>query len=259
MTKVSMRVDYTLPSFSLTEQIRLAAEAGVDAIEYGEMNGYDCALAAETAAKYGLHFSSIGFYNTVSARVGMPFAELKEDLQKTIECAEILGCKVLMALSNDNDIRDEAAKRQFIENALPAAELCAKHDMLLLLESHNTKDINPVADMTRYYLDKTDLVYDIMDRMNCPNVKLLFDVYHCQMMEGDLTNNIRNHIDRIAHFHFAGLPNRDEPFLGEVNTRYLVQQIRALGYQGYFGLEYRPTNEMDLDTLAAVVRYIKES
>jgi len=83
---------------------------------------------------------------------------------------------------------------------------------------------------------------ELVDRVGSPNVKILCDLYHTQIMEGNLINNIRAHIDRIGHFHIGDVPGRHEPGTGEINYRNVFKAIYDLGdrYQGYAALEYGP-------------------
>jgi hydroxypyruvate isomerase len=92
-----------------------------------------------------------------------------------------------------------------------------------------------------------------VDRVGSPNVKLLFDIYHTQIMEGNLISNIRSNIDRIGHFHVGDVPGRHEPGTGEINYRNVFKAIYELGerYQGYVGLEYGHVAPLE-ENLAAV-------
>ena len=76
--------------------------------------------------------------------------------------------------------------------------------------------------------------------MNHPRVKFQLDTYHIQLMEGNLTNTIRQNLNCIGHIQFADVPDRHEPGTGEINFTYLTQAIEAAGYHGFIGLEYRP-------------------
>lgn len=260
MNKVSIRVDYTLPNESLEEQIRIAAACGADAVETGELMGYDCAKAAAVAASCGVRFVSCGFYDLLHTRVGAPFVEVRDNLMRTIEGAKTLGTNLLMSLTIDEPNREESSRARFAENLQPVLELCAAHGMLLLLEPHATKYVNPVVDMSRYYMNSIMIADDAMQRLGQPeNLKLLFDVYHCQTMDGDLTMNIRTHLPKIAHFHLAGVPGRDELTNGEIHYPNLIRTVANLGYDGYFGLEYFPADTNDHGELARMVQIVKNA
>jgi len=259
MAKVSMRVDYTLDGLSLEEQIQIAKNVGADAVETGELKGYDCKKAGAAAVKHGIEFVACGFYDIWNARVGAPFEEIKDNLIKTIECAKALGTNKLLSLTIDSVDRGSKAQVKFIENMKPVVELCEKNKMILVLEPHSTIHVNPLVDMSKYFLNTSKLAYHLMDQLDSPNVKMLFDFYHIQTMEGDIMMNVKQHLDRIIHFHIAGVPGRDEPMNGELHYPNLVRFINGLGYENYFGLEYFPADRSDLETLAKTVKYIKNA
>jgi hydroxypyruvate isomerase len=92
--------------------------------------------------------------------------------------------------------------------------------------------------------------------VNCPNVKLLYDVYHMQIMEGNIIENIRKNIDFIGHFHSAGVPGHDELFNGEIYYPNILKAIEKAGYDKYFGLEYGVTYS-DKQSISDVLRYLR--
>jgi hydroxypyruvate isomerase len=100
--------------------------------------------------------------------------------------------------------------------------------------------LNTYVDHAGYFLYYIRDGVELVDRVGSPNVKILFDIYHTQIMEGNLINNIRAHIDRIGHFHVGDVPGRHEPGTGEINYRNVFKAIYELGdrYPGYVALEY---------------------
>ncbi len=130
-----------------------------------------------------------------------------------------------------------AQMRQNVLDGLKAtAERAEKAGIMLLLEALNDK-----VDHPDYFLTSSDEGAELCREVNSPRLKLLFDCYHMQIMEGDLTGHIRKHLDVIGHIHSAGHPGRHELWLGETNYPFLIRQLETLGYQGVFGLEYAPT------------------
>lgn len=259
MNKVSMRIDYLLEHHALEDQVRLAAEAGIDALENGEMKGFDCKRAAQLAEANGIRFVACGFYDIWNARIGAPYEEIKDNLARTIECAKELGCNKLLSLTINSESRGPEAQAEFLENLKPVIEDCEKNDMILVLEPHNTKHVNPLFDFSKYFLDTSALAYTLMDKIDSDCVKLLFDCFHIQTMEGDLIQNLRQNIGRITHFHIAGTPERDEPVNGELNYVNIVRAANALGYNEYYGMEYFPTDENDYAKMAEMIKLIKEA
>jgi hydroxypyruvate isomerase len=105
-----------------------------------------------------------------------------------------------------------------------------------LLEPLNTR-----VDHAGYFVTGSDQGADICRKLSSEKMKLVFDCYHMQIMEGDLLAHIRANLDVIGHFHSAGVPGRNEVFTGELNYPNIVQQIEQSGYDGVFALEYNPT------------------
>ena len=118
----------------------------------------------------------------------------------------------------------------------PTVEMAEKAEVTLLLEPLNTRYDHP-----GYFLTSSDEGAEICRKIDSPRLKLLFDCYHMQIMEGDLVNHIERNIDVIGHFHSAGVPGRHELYQGETDYPFLLKQIERLGYQGIFGLEYMPS------------------
>ncbi len=115
-------------------------------------------------------------------------------------------------------------------------KLAEEARVTLLLEPLNT-----AYDHAGYWLTGSDRGAALCRRFDSPRLKLLFDCYHMQIMEGDLLKHIERNLDAIGHFHSAGVPGRHELFFGEVNYPFVVRQIERLGYKGIFGLEYMPS------------------
>ena len=108
--------------------------------------------------------------------------------------------------------------------------------MELLIEPLNTRDT------PRYFLNRQDHAHEILDAVNAPNLKVQMDLYHCQIVEGDVAMKLRKYLPtgRVSHIQIAGVPERQEPDTGELNYPYLLQLLDALGYAGWVGCEYRP-------------------
>jgi len=126
-----------------------------------------------------------------------------------------------------------------------------KEDIILMLEPLNT-----LVDHPGYFLDSPQEAAQIVREVNSPSVKLLFDCYHMQIMNGNLISTIERNIDIIKHFHAAGVPGRHELFIGELNYPNIVKRIDEIGYKEYFGLEYFPTMPSE-DSLKSMLKILK--
>ena len=171
------------------------------------------------------------------------------ELGASIEAAKKMDCKQLVVLTG-NELGGMPRSEQ-MANAVAAlreaAPLLEKNGMTAIIEILNTY-VNHAGYFLYYVRDGGELV----DRVGSPNVKLLFDIYHVQIMEGNLIENIRTNIDRIGHFHVGDVPGRHEPGTGEINYRNVFKAIYDLGdrFQGSVALEYSPLAPLEEDMAA---------
>jgi hydroxypyruvate isomerase len=117
--------------------------------------------------------------------------------------------------------------------------------------------LNDKYDHPDHWLTSSDLGAEICRRIGSQRLRMLFDCYHMQIMEGDLVNHIKRNIDVIGHFHSAGVPGRHEPSQGETNYPFVLGQIEQLGYQGVFGLEFAPSMEDEI-SLSQTMKYLSK-
>lgn len=130
----------------------------------------------------------------------------------------------------------EAQRRALVDALRAAGEKVADREFRLNLEPLNTE-----VDHAGYFLDSPRDGVAIVREVALPNVRLLYDLYHMTIMSGNQTQFLEQNLDMIGHFHLAGVPGRHEPFLGELNTPFVLERIEAGGYDGSLGLEYMPT------------------
>jgi hydroxypyruvate isomerase len=172
------------------------------------------------------------------------------ELNASIEAAKKVDTKRLVVLTG-NELKGVSRSEQ-MTNAVAAlreaAPILEKNGITAVVEILNT-----YVDHAGYFLYFVRDGAELVDRVGSPNVKLLFDIYHTQIMEGNLISNIRSNIDRIGHFHVGDVPGRHEPGTGEINYRNVFKAIYELGdrYQGYVALEYGRVAPLE-ENLAAV-------
>lgn len=168
--------------------------------------------------------------------------EFREGVKKAIDYAQALDCPrihVMAGLLREGVERD-ALQPTYVANLQWAAAEAAKASLDVLVEPINTRDI------PRFFLNRQDHAHEIVESVGAPNIKVQMDLYHCQIVEGDVAMKIRKYLPtgRVGHFQIAGVPQRFEPDLGELNHDYLFEVIdevsAACGWQGWVGCEYRP-------------------
>jgi len=145
---------------------------------------------------------------------------------------------------------DEQMMQSVVEGLKPTLDMADRAGVTLLLEPLNT-----TYDHAGYWLVSSDLGAEICRALGSRRMRVLFDCYHMQIMEGDLINHIERNLDVIGHFHSAGVPGRHELFIGEVNYPFLLAEIERLGYTGVFGLEYAPSLD-DETSLRKTLEYL---
>jgi hydroxypyruvate isomerase len=176
-----------------------------------------------------------------------------ERLKETIDIANILNCKKLITCTG-NEITGKTFQQQFdnvVHTLSKAVEIVNKEGIILILEP-----LNSHVDHPKYFLTSSRTGFEIVKMVNNPGLKLLYDVYHMQIMEGNLIASIKENISLIGHFHSANVPGRNELYLGEINYAPIMNVINDSGYEGYFGLEYWPTAQEDI-SLSKTLEYLK--
>ena len=169
-------------------------------------------------------------------------AEFKAGMALALACAQALSCPrihVMAGLMAENLSRADA-QRLYISNLRWAAGEAAKAGVDVLIEPINTRDI------ARYFLNRQDHAHDIIGQVGAPNLKVQMDLYHCQIVEGDVATKIRQYLPtgHVGHIQIAGVPGRHEPDVGELNYPYLfnvlAQTSQQCNWHGWVGCEYRP-------------------
>lgn len=163
-------------------------------------------------------------------------AEFAASIDRALDYAAALGTPRLHVMAGipGPEIDRARARATYVANLRLAAARAAAAGLEILIEPINTRDI------PGYFINRQDEAHAIRAEVGAVNLKVQFDLYHCQIVEGDLTMKLRRDIAHIGHMQIAGVPERHEPDRGEVNYPFLFEQIDALGYGGWIGCEYRP-------------------
>ena len=255
MTKFSLCIEPVLPELDFSERIRVAADLGFDAIEFWDPVGKDVAGIAKTAAQAGVAVSICCVKNAWQLRMNAPAEAVIANVRESIQVAHELGCPSLIALSGDLDGQDDALKRTqkaaLVDNLKRVADLAEKEAITLTLEA-----LNSAVDHKGYYLDSSAVGFEIVRSVGSDYVKLLYDVYHMQIMEGNIIDTVTHNIDFIGHFHSAGVPGRHEHFNGENDYPNILKAISTTKYERFFGLEYWPTYD-HRKSMKDVLAYLK--
>ncbi len=171
-------------------------------------------------------------------------AEFEAAIKQCYQYAKALDVKLVNVLPGR--CLDESKKAEYLKtlkrNLKKAASAFAKYHILVTFEAVNTKD------MPGFLIHNSEQMHDILIELDHPNLKMQFDIYHMQIMEGHVDKTIKKYGDLIGHIQFADTPNRGEPFSGNLNFHDIFENIHFSHYHGYVSAEYKPTKQTE-DTL----------
>jgi hydroxypyruvate isomerase len=225
------------------DRFAAAAADGFRAIEF--LFPYEHA-PAEIAARLRAHGLAQALFNLppgdwqagergIAALPGRE-AEFAESVDRALEYARTTGCTKLHAMAGLAAPGADLAlmRRTYVANLRLAARELASQGVTLLIEPINTRD------MPGYFLNYQQQAHDIVAEVDAPNLKVQMDLYHCQVMEGDLRTKLARYLPQVGHIQIASVPARNEPDEGELDYVWLLRELDALGYPGHVGCEYRP-------------------
>ncbi len=163
-------------------------------------------------------------------------AEFRDGVEQAIEYASVLGCKQINCLAGitPDGVETEKVREVFLENISFAASKLKSAGIALLIEAINTRDI------PGFFLNGTRQTADLIAATGHDNIFIQYDIYHMQIMEGDIAPTIQQYLPDIKHIQLADNPGRHEPGTGEINYPFLFDYIDGLGYSGWIGCEYKP-------------------
>ncbi|MGA0796621.1 MAG: 2-oxo-tetronate isomerase [Quisquiliibacterium sp.] len=162
--------------------------------------------------------------------------EFQQGIDQAIEYAKVLGCPRVHVMAGllKRESEFTAQRELYVDNLGWAARKLGDAGLTMLIEPINTRDI------PGYLLNTQADAHAIVERIGASNLKVQMDLYHCQIVEGDVAMKIRKHLSGVGHIQIAGVPQRHEPDIGELNYPYLFELLDELGYDGWIGCEYRP-------------------
>jgi hydroxypyruvate isomerase len=239
----SANLTFLYQELGFLDRFAAAARDGFPAVEYMAPYGEAKEVIAETLAAHGLKQALFnapsgdwtGGERGIAALPGRE-DEFRAGIAKALDYAAALDCpkiNVICGLVPANGDH-EAMEATLVANLRHAAPLCADHGVKLLIEPINQRD------MPGFFLSTTKHAERILERVGHDNLYIQYDIYHAQVMQGDLIPTYERLRERIAHIQVADNPGRHEPGTGEINWSYVLPEIERLGYDGYIGCEYRP-------------------
>jgi len=224
------------------ERIERSASVGMKAFEFWGFGNKDIDAIKAAKDRLGMQVGTFG------ADAGGPLVDpsnrskIRDGMKKSAEVAHKLDCKSLI-ITTGNEIAGVSREQQhqsIVDGLKVAAEIMEDEKLTLCLEP-----LNILVNHKGYYLSTSPEAFQIVDEVGSPSVKILYDIYHQQITEGNLIDTITANINKIGHFHLADVPGRHEPGTGEINFKNVFKSIAETGYDKFVGLEYWPKGPDD--------------
>lgn len=242
MPKFAANLSMMFNEYDFLDRFGPASAAGFEGVEYLFPYAHDAAdirsALDETGLKQALFNCPPGDWDSGErgmASIPGRTAEFRDTIETALSYAsEIRPDRLHIMAGNAGG---PGAQATYIDNLSWAAERAP--ETIFVIEPINSRD------MPGYFLSRSDQAIAILDTIGAPNLMLQFDLYHAQIMEGDLTRRLEKLIDRIGHVQIAAVPDRHEPDTGELDMTYMFGVLDRLGYRGWIGAEYRPAGRTE--------------
>ena len=236
------RLDFLRDELTIPQRLEVFAQHGFDATEYNGLMGHPIAEVEEIRKKLdslgmemGIFVANPGGWKTAGLVDPAQRDAFLGELKKAVEYHKVIGnrsCTIITGPERPGWPRGQQ-RIHVIDGLRKAAELLEPTQLTVVLEP-----LNLWVDHAGYYLVNSDEAAEVMHAVGSSHVKILFDIYHQQISEGNLINNIRRYWDYIGYFQVGDVPGRKEPGTGEVNWRNVFKAIHEKGYKGILGMEH---------------------
>ncbi len=235
-------------SDDFAERIRLAKASGLDAVEFWFWSNKDIDAVEAALKETGLSLSGFVAEPMIALTDRANHAEFLAGLEKSVQMAQRLGAKVLIAQAGDelSNFTREDQHDALVECLRAAADVLEGSGVRLGVEPLNT-----FIDHKGYYLSSTREALNIVDEVGRPEIGIVYDLYHSYVMGEKIEDVLKDRVSRVIHAHVADHPGRNDPGLGEIDLGRRLAWLYANGYEGAVGLEYKPDGST-ADALAKV-------
>ena len=262
MPKFAANLSMLYPELDFLDRFSAAAQDGFKGVEYLFPYAFKATDIAQRLADNGLQqvlFNAPpGDWDAgergLSCLSGRE-AEFKNGFLQALDYAGALNCPRIHVMAGLLPVCTErdALLPTYLGNLHWATAQADKHGLEVLIEPINTRDI------PRFYLNRQDHAHEVLAAVGATNLKVQMDLYHCQIVEGDVAMKLRKYLPtgHVGHLQIAGVPQRHEPDLGELNYPYLFSVIDELGFDGWVGCEYRPVSGMAPGGTSAGLGWLK--
>ncbi|XP_018335279.1 putative hydroxypyruvate isomerase [Agrilus planipennis] len=246
MAKFCPNLSFLFTEKPFLERYGLAKQAGFKVVESGFPLGFSIEQVSEARSAAGIQQVLLNIFTGDTSKGELGFAaipgkekEFRDSLDLTINYAKALGATKIHVMSGKID--GEVTSRHdetFESNIRYAADILEKNNIVGLLEPINKYSV------PNYYMNSFPKAISLIEKINKPSIRLQFDIFHIQQIQGDIKHTLDSVKKYIGHVQIAQVPDRNEPdTLGEVNFHYIFKILQDAGYNDWIGLEYKPAKE----------------
>ena len=246
MPRFSANLGFLFTDRPELERVAAAAASGFKAVEmhwpYGvPASDMRSALAQSGVAMLGLN-TPVG--NAAAGDFGLGAlagreSEFRQALDQAVSYGAAIGASAVHCMAGVVPEGFAEAERIFVSNLRAAADMAGQASMTVLIEPINHRD------KPNYFLHRIEQAASIIEQVGRSNVRVMFDCYHTQIMQGDLTRRLETYLPIIGHVQVAAVPSRAEPDEGEIDYREICRSLDRLGYDGWVGAEYKPRGKTE--------------
>ena len=241
MPRFAANLTMMFNEWTFLDRFKAASDAGFDAVEFLFPYEHAPEAIAEQLKINGLSQALFNLPpgNWAAGERGLAALldradEFKASIATALQYAKATGVQTLHVMSGIADRNDSHAVEAYKNSVVFACHAATRHGINIVIEPINRRD------MPGYFLNDFNFAAGLIAELGLANLKLQYDIYHRQIMHGDVTKSLEQLMPIIGHIQIAAVPKRHEPMTGELNDAHIFELLDALGYQGFVGCEYRP-------------------
>jgi len=245
--KFSVCIELLFTEYRFVKRIEMAKKFNFDAVEFWDWKEKDIEAIRNECKNNGIEIAA--FVGNTKGQMVNPDDNDKfiDGVKESINMAKDLNCQNLILTTNtlredrsvaplSKDISKNEKRENIIKVLTQLVPIAEDADVVL-----NIEPLNVIVDHKGYFLKYSNNGFDILKEISSSNVKLLYDIYHMQIMEGNIISNLINNINLIGHIHIADVPGRHEPGSGELNYKNIYEKLKEIDYKRFIGFEFIPS------------------